>query len=162
MEPLAKNVDSESKDTNKKCDIRADSTSTVIPNIVAEPQLKGRTRKGDEKRKNSSKEKNSKENKENRKVLEDNLANEGRFTVKTPKGTRDYDSFEMSIREKVFGIIINCFKKHGGVTIETPLFELKEILTGKYGEDSKLIFDLQDQGGECCSLRYDLTVYLSP
>lgn len=29
---------------------------------------------------------------------------------------------------------------------------------GKYGEDSKLIFDLQDQGGELCSLRYDLTV----
>jgi histidyl-tRNA synthetase len=29
---------------------------------------------------------------------------------------------------------------------------------GKYGEDSKLIYDLQDQGGEKCSLRYDLTV----
>ena len=35
-----------------------------------------------------------------------------------------------------------------------PVFELKEILTGKYGEDSKLIYDLQDQGGELCSLRY--------
>ena len=39
-----------------------------------------------------------------------------------------------------------------------PVFELKEILSGKYGEDSKLIYDLQDQGGEICSLRYDLTV----
>jgi histidyl-tRNA synthetase len=39
-----------------------------------------------------------------------------------------------------------------------PVFELKEILSGKYGEDSKLIYDLQDQGGELCSLRYDLTV----
>jgi histidyl-tRNA synthetase len=38
------------------------------------------------------------------------------------------------------------------------VFELKEILSGKYGEDSKLIYDLQDQGGELCSLRYDLTV----
>ena len=38
------------------------------------------------------------------------------------------------------------------------MFELKEILSGKYGEDSKLIYDLQDQGGELCSLRYDLTV----
>ena len=47
---------------------------------------------------------------------------------------------------------------HGGVTIDTPVFELKEILSGKYGEDSKLIYDLQDQGGELCSLRYDLTV----
>jgi histidyl-tRNA synthetase len=32
---------------------------------------------------------------------------------------------------------------------------------GKYGEDSKLIYDLQDQGGELCSLRYDLTVSFS-
>jgi histidyl-tRNA synthetase len=31
-------------------------------------------------------------------------------------------------------------------------------LQGKYGEDSKLIYDLEDQGGEKCSLRYDLTV----
>lgn len=44
------------------------------------------------------------------------------------------------------------------MTIDTPVFELKEILTGKYGEDSKLIYDLADQGGELCSLRYDLTV----
>ncbi|KAG9490942.1 hypothetical protein GDO78_006326, partial [Eleutherodactylus coqui] len=33
-----------------------------------------------------------------------------------------------------------------------------ETLTGKYGEDSKLIYDLKDQGGELLSLRYDLTV----
>lgn len=31
-------------------------------------------------------------------------------------------------------------------------------MAGKYGEDSKLIYDLADQGGEECSLRYDLTV----
>lgn len=31
-------------------------------------------------------------------------------------------------------------------------------MSGKYGEDSKLIYDLADQGGELCSLRYDLTV----
>jgi histidyl-tRNA synthetase len=40
----------------------------------------------------------------------------------------------------------------------SPVFELRETLTGKYGEDSKLIYDLADQGGEICSLRYDLTV----
>lgn len=50
------------------------------------------------------------------------------------------------------------FERHGGQELDTPVFELKEILTGKYGEDSKLIYDLQDQGGELCSLRYDLTV----
>ncbi|CEI87092.1 Putative Histidyl-tRNA synthetase [Rhizopus microsporus] len=64
----------------------------------------------------------------------------------------------MAIREKVFSTITQVFKKHGAVTIDTPVFELKEILSGKYGEDSKLIYDLADQGGEECSLRYDLTV----
>lgn len=66
----------------------------------------------------------------------------------------------MAIREKVFSTITTVFKKHGAVTIDTPVFELKEILSGKYGEDSKLIYDLKDQGGEECSLRYDLTVCL--
>eukprot|EP01114_Cavostelium_apophysatum_P006738 TRINITY_DN1818_c0_g1_i1.p1 TRINITY_DN1818_c0_g1~~TRINITY_DN1818_c0_g1_i1.p1 ORF type:complete len:410 (-),score=118.25 TRINITY_DN1818_c0_g1_i1:380-1609(-) len=78
--------------------------------------------------------------------------------LKTPKGTTDYNPLQMAIREKVFKEVTTCFKRHGAVTIETPVFELKEILTGKYGEDSKLIYDLQDQGGELCSLRYDLTV----
>ena len=64
----------------------------------------------------------------------------------------------MIIRDKIFSTITEVFKRHGGVTIDTPVFELKEILSGKYGEDSKLIYDLADQGGELCSLRYDLTV----
>lgn len=64
----------------------------------------------------------------------------------------------MSVRSSIFNTIVGVFEKHGAVTIDTPVFELKEILTGKYGEDSKLIYDLKDQGGEECSLRYDLTV----
>lgn len=64
----------------------------------------------------------------------------------------------MAIREKVMDVIKKVFKKHGAVTIDTPVFELKEFLTKKYGEDSKLIYDLQEQGGEEYSLRYDLTV----
>uniref|UniRef100_A0A8C7D2C6 histidine--tRNA ligase n=1 Tax=Oncorhynchus kisutch TaxID=8019 RepID=A0A8C7D2C6_ONCKI len=73
-------------------------------------------------------------------------------------GTRDYNPKQMAIREKVFNTIISCFKRHGAENIDTPVFELKETLTGKYGEDSKLIYDLKDQGGELLSLRYDLTV----
>jgi histidyl-tRNA synthetase len=64
----------------------------------------------------------------------------------------------MVVRDKIFSTITSVFKKHGAVTIDTPVFELKEILSGKYGEDSKLIYDMADQGGEICSLRYDLTV----
>ncbi|SLM40089.1 histidyl-trna synthetase [Lasallia pustulata] len=80
------------------------------------------------------------------------------FQLKTPKGTKDWEGKNMVIRDRIFSTITDVFKRHGAVTIDTPVFELKEILSGKYGEDSKLIYDLQDQGGELCSLRYDLTV----
>ncbi|KAJ8337532.1 hypothetical protein SKAU_G00364980 [Synaphobranchus kaupii] len=82
------------------------------------------------------------------------------FVLKTAKGTRDYNPKQMAIRERVFKTIVSCFKRHGAETIDTPVFELKETLTGKYGEDSKLIYDLKDQGGELLSLRYDLTISL--
>ncbi|PRQ77507.1 histidyl-tRNA synthetase [Rhodotorula toruloides] len=81
-----------------------------------------------------------------------------KFTLKTPKGTKDWHPSDMYLRQAIFRKITDVFELHGGVTIDTPVFELKEILSGKYGEDSKLIYDLQDQGGELCSLRYDLTV----
>lgn len=80
------------------------------------------------------------------------------FLLKTPKGTKDWGDKDMIIREAIFGSLSSLFKRHGGVTIDTPVFELREILTGKYGEDSKLIYNLEDQGGELTSLRYDLTV----
>ena len=35
---------------------------------------------------------------------------------------------------------------------------MRDILSEKYGEDSRLIYNLENQGGELCSLRYDLTV----
>lgn len=51
----------------------------------------------------------------------------------------------MAIREKAFSIITEVFKKHGATALDTPVFELRETLMGKYGEDSKLIYDLADQ-----------------
>ncbi|KAL6498087.1 hypothetical protein OROGR_028484 [Orobanche gracilis] len=80
---------------------------------------------------------------------------------KLPKGTRDFAEKQMAVRERAFAIITNVFKKHGATALDTPDFEMRETLMGKYGEDSKLIFDLADQGGELCSLRYDLTVPLA-
>ena len=90
-------------------------------------------------------------------IIQD-LNSSGKRKPKTPKGTRDYGPEQMRIREHVFQTIRRVFKRHGGVEIDTPVFELKEILMGKYGEDTKLIYDLADQGGELLSLRYDLTV----
>lgn len=77
---------------------------------------------------------------------------------KIAKGARDFAPDQMAIREVAFSKIVSVFKRHGAVSIDTPVFELRETLTGKYGEDSKLIYDLADQGGELLSLRYDLTV----
>lgn len=67
---------------------------------------------------------------------------------------------QMAVRDNVFKKIVDIFQLHGAVTIDTPIFERKEILTQKYGEDSKLIYDLNDQSGELLSLRYDLTVII--
>ncbi|KAM0907700.1 hypothetical protein ACQ4PT_015946 [Festuca glaucescens] len=89
-------------------------------------------------------------------ILEDKK--EKRRLPKIPKGTRDFAGLQMAIRECAFSIITGVFKMHGGVALDIPVFELRETLMSKYGEDSKLIYDLADQGGELCSLRYDLTV----
>ena len=71
---------------------------------------------------------------------------------------RDYNPHDMMLRGRIIKLITGVYKKHGAVTIDTPALELKNVLMGKYGEESKLIYDLEDQGGETQSLRYDLTV----
>lgn len=64
--------------------------------------------------------------------------------AKIPKGTRDYLPEQMEVRQRAFGIIRGVFKCHGAVEIDTPVFELKETLMGKYG----------DEGGECVRGRW--------
>mmetsp|Transcript_59928 Transcript_59928/g.82005 ORF Transcript_59928/g.82005 Transcript_59928/m.82005 type:complete len:539 (-) Transcript_59928:329-1945(-) len=77
---------------------------------------------------------------------------------KIAKGARDFLPGQMKVRQQALTSIRQVFDEHGAVEIDTPVFELKETLTGKYGEDTKLIYDLADQGGELLALRYDLTV----
>lgn len=49
--------------------------------------------------------------------------------------------------------------RHGAVTLDTPTFELRQTLMGKYGDEAaNIVFHLEDQGDELLSLRYDLTV----
>ena len=86
-----------------------------------------------------------------RSVIESNHVNR---KPKAAKGTRDLSPEQMAIREVAFNKIIGVFKRHGAVCIDTPVFELRETLMGKYGEDTKLIYDLADQGGEILSLRF--------
>uniref|UniRef100_A0A0N5AEM4 histidine--tRNA ligase n=1 Tax=Syphacia muris TaxID=451379 RepID=A0A0N5AEM4_9BILA len=83
----------------------------------------------------------------------------GKFVVKFPKGTRDFGPKATAIRDSVLQQITNCFVVHCAQQLDTPVYELKEVLLGKYGEEGgKLIFDLVEQGGQNFSLRYDLTV----
>ncbi len=85
-------------------------------------------------------------------------ANSKAYQPKPPNGMVDVHPDKMPLRNEVFGKIREVFRVHGAKELETPVCELKQTLTGKYGEDSKLVYDLQDQGGELLSLRYDLTV----
>ncbi|ETO36768.1 hypothetical protein RFI_00293 [Reticulomyxa filosa] len=82
--------------------------------------------------------------------------------LKTPRGTRDYNPHEQGLRNEMMAIIKRNFDNSGGQYLETPVIELRDILMNKYGEDEKLIYELQLQDGaeELC-LRYDLTVPLS-
>lgn len=51
----------------------------------------------------------------------------------------------MAIKSKVIDTIKEIYKQHGAAEIDTPIFELKETLLGKYGEEGgKLIYDLED------------------
>ena len=85
--------------------------------------------------------------------------NQERRRPKVAKGVRDTTPAQAKIKNIAFDKIRNIFNKHGAVEIDTPVFELRETLLGKYGEEGgKLIYDLSDQGGELLSLRYDLTV----
>ena len=67
----------------------------------------------------------------------------------------------MHCREHIERTVKDVFTTFGGSCLDTPVFERKDVLTGKYGEDQKLIFDLKDQGGEELALRYDHTVPLA-
>lgn len=57
--------------------------------------------------------------------LGDGPATPQKFTLKTPKGTRDYSPQQMMLRQGVLDKIVAVFKKHGGEAIDTPVFELK-------------------------------------
>ncbi len=81
-----------------------------------------------------------------------------RIKLETPVGVCDYGPDEMIVRNKMLDAIRRVFKLYGGQEIDTPVFELKEILMKKYGEEDKLIYDLMDGKS---ALRYDLTVPLT-
>jgi len=97
------------------------------------------------------------------KELESVCDDEKRMRYKPPKGSRDYDPKDMVIRNEMMRVIQDEFRKCGASSIDTPVFELQETLKSNYGEDEKLIYELDLQEGadsEKLALRYDLTVPL--
>lgn len=77
------------------------------------------------------------------------------------KGFRDHLPQQMLLRQEIMGRIRGVFEAHGFEPIDTPALEYMEILTGKAGENEKLMYHFQDAGKRDVGLRYDLTVPLA-
>ena len=64
-----------------------------------------------------------------------------------PKGTRDYHPEIVLKRNYIIDIIRDVFTKYGYLEIQTPSFEKRETLSGKYGnEGDRLIFNILNSG----------------
>lgn len=79
----------------------------------------------------------------------------------TPKGFRDIGPVLARKRRAVINTIIKVLEKNDFESIETPTIEFADTLTGKYGEEERLIYKFTDRGGRDLALRYDLTVPLA-
>lgn len=79
----------------------------------------------------------------------------------TPKGFRDITPNLAKKRRLVIGQIAEVLEASGFVPLETPTIEFADTLTGKYGEEERLIYKFTDRGGRDLALRYDLTVPLA-
>ncbi|OGJ45644.1 histidine--tRNA ligase [Candidatus Peregrinibacteria bacterium RIFOXYA12_FULL_33_12] len=77
---------------------------------------------------------------------------------RTLQGFDDRHGAEMIVRNHVKNVWEDIFQNFGYSAIETPSLEYSEILTGKYGEEEKLIYHFEDHGGRRVALRYDQTV----
>ena len=77
------------------------------------------------------------------------------------KGFRDYLPQQMLLRQEVMNRIRRVFESHGFEPLDTPVLEYMEILTGKAGENEKLMYHFEDAGEREVGLRYDLTVPLA-
>ena len=86
--------------------------------------------------------------------------------IKLPKGTRDYCNEDYYKLQFMKNILENIFIKFNVEPLITPVFERRDLLNSKYGEEEKLIFNLEnpntliESNKEMTSLRYDMTIPL--
>ncbi len=81
--------------------------------------------------------------------------------AQTPKGFRDFLPKDAIKRRLVINKIASVFAEFGFDPLETPTLEFEETLTGKYGEEEKLIYKFETPGGDKVALKYDQTVPLA-
>jgi histidyl-tRNA synthetase len=85
----------------------------------------------------------------------------GKRQARVLKGFRDYLPDQMILRQRIIGIFREIFERHGFEPLDTPALEYLDVLTGKAGENEKLMYRFEDAGGREVGLRYDLTVPLA-
>lgn len=85
----------------------------------------------------------------------------GKRQARVLKGFRDYMPEQMILRQRIISIFRSIFEQHGFEPLDTPALEYLDVLTGKAGENEKLMYRFEDAGGRQVGLRYDLTVPLA-
>lgn len=85
----------------------------------------------------------------------------GERKARVLKGFRDYLPQQMILRGRIISIFRDIFERHGFEPLDTPTLEYLDVLTGKAGENEKLMYRFEDHGGREVGLRYDLTVPLA-
>jgi histidyl-tRNA synthetase len=68
--------------------------------------------------------------------------------IKLPKGTQDYFRESYDKLEYIKNIITQLFTKFHGEFVESPVFELTHVLMNKYGEEEKLIFNIESENND--------------
>lgn len=76
-------------------------------------------------------------------------------------GFRDQLPRQMLLRRVLIDRFRRIFEAHGFEPIDTPTLEYLNVLTGKAGENEKLMYAFRDQGDREVGMRYDLTVPLA-
>jgi histidyl-tRNA synthetase len=74
------------------------------------------------------------------------------------KGFRDFMPEEAMKRNWLRSRITEIFESWGYEPMETPTLESLELFEGEIGEDEKMFYKFEDQGGRKVAMRYDQTV----
>lgn len=77
---------------------------------------------------------------------------------RTLKGFRDFLPDEAAKRLWLTNKLRQIFESYGFLPLETPALEYLETFSGQIGEDEKMFYRFEDQGGREVAMRYDQTV----